>query len=484
VRRHRARWALIVAATLGVACILAVTAAALTPTDPDAAHPAYAALNLPAAWDVTTGSAEIVVAVVDSGVDPTHPDLAGSVLPGYDFVDRDADASPVDGHGTAVAGAVGSRADNGIGGVGACFRCTILPLQVMGANGVALNVYIAEAIDYAVDRGAAVVNVSLYGPSSPPRLERAIQRARTAGVLVVAAAGNEGGDAPRYPAATPGAVSVGASTIDGRRAAISNHGSWVKFAAPECAPIALLGGGSGVGCGTSVSTPLVAGIVALMRAQAPYAGAAELEASLVRASRPVRDTRYGVPDAAAALRDIGSPRPRLRPIVLGQAAVGGRLEAWSGLWIGSGVEVTYAWQRCDRAACVSIPGATDRIYTPVAADAGSRLQVTATAAQIEPATSARTTAVESRPRALARPSIAGWPRVGARLLAGPGRWSGANLDFAFQWQRCRARCTDTATGRAYRVSPRDRGFQLRVRVQASNSVGAGVAVSERTRPVP
>ena len=268
-------------AAIAVAGFLVVGAAsALVPDDPDAKHWAYEALNLPAAWDITTGSPDVVIAVVDSGVDAAHPDLEGAVLPGYDFVEGRPGATPVDGHGTGVAGAAAARAGNGIGGVGACFRCSVLPLQVVGRAGIALNVDIAEAIDYAVDHGAAVINVSLIGPNSPPELEEAISRARAAEVLVVAAAGNESKDTPQFPAAVPGTISVGAATSDGRRASFSNHGSWVRFAAPECAPVAVLGGGSGVGCGTSVSSPLVAGVVALMRTHAPYASVDDIEARL------------------------------------------------------------------------------------------------------------------------------------------------------------------------------------------------------------
>ena len=178
MRRLRTRSVAVAAATAAGACVLATAAAALTPSDPDATHPAYAALNLPAAWDMTTGAPEIVIAIVDSGVDPAHPDLAGAVLQGYDFVDDDTDPSPADGHGTGVAGTAAARANNGIGGVGACFTCSVMPLQVVGPDGIALNLDIAEAIDYAVDHGAAVVNVSLIGPNSPPGA-RARDRAST-----------------------------------------------------------------------------------------------------------------------------------------------------------------------------------------------------------------------------------------------------------------------------------------------------------------
>ena len=465
------------------ACVVAATAAALTPSDPDATHPAYAALNLPAAWDVTAGAPEIVIAIVDSGVDPAHPELAGAVGPGYDFVGDDTDASPVDGHGTGVAGTAAARAGNGLGGVGACFRCSLMPLQVVGQGGIALNINIAEAIDYAVDHGAAVVNVSLIGPNSPPDLERAITRARAAGVLVVAAAGNEATDAPRFPAAIPGATSVGASTYDGRRAGFSNHGTWVKFAAPECAPIAVLGGGGGVGCGTSMSAPLVAGIIALMRTQAPFATADDLEARLARTARAVPGTVFGVPDAAAALRLLGSPAPRLRPVILGGVAVASGLEAFSGIWVGSGLEVTYHWERCLDGSCTAIANAVSSRYTPTEDDRGHRIRVIAMTQELGAAASAQTRVIESRPRLVVRPSLDARPRVGVRMVARLGRWTGENLRFAVDWQRCKRACEDVANGRSYRVRAGDRGYRLRVLVQASNTVGYGAALSKPTRVV-
>lgn len=483
MRRLRARSvAVAITAAIG-ACAVASAAAALTPTDPDATHPAYAALNLPAAWDLTSGSPKIVIAIVDSGVDPAHAELAGAVLPGYDFVDDDTDASPVDGHGTGVAGTAAARANNGIGGVGACFRCSVMPLQVVGQGGIALNIHIAEAIDYAVDHGAAVVNVSLIGPNSPPDLERAIIRARSSGVLVVAAAGNESTDSPRFPAAIPGATSVGASTYDGRRASFSNHGSWVKFSAPECAPIAVLGGGSGVGCGTSMSAPLVSGIVGLMRTQAPFATAEEIEARLAGSARAVPGAVFGVPDAAAALRRLGSPEPRLRPIIVGGAAVSATLEAFSGIWVGSGLRVTYHWERCLDGSCTAIASALTSRYTPTEDDRGYRIRVVATAQVLGAVASAQTRAVESSPRLVSRPSLHAQPRVGVRVVARVGRWTGENLRFTVDWQRCKRTCEEIANGRSYSVRAGDRGYRLRVLVQASNSVGVGVALSKPTRVV-
>ena len=460
---------------------LAVGAQALTPSDPAAAHPAYAALNLPSGWDITSGSPNVVIAIVDSGVEAAHLDLQGAVLPGYDFVARTSQVTPFDGHGTAVASVAAARAGNGIGGVGACFRCSILPLQVVGAGGIALNTNTADAIDYAVDHGAAVVNVSLYGPNSPPDLATAVARARAAGVLVVAAAGNDASDRPAFPAGMPGALSVGASTEAGQLADFSNRGGWVRFAAPACAPIAVLGGGSGVGCGTSVSSPLISGVVALMRTQAPYATAAAIEASLAASARPVSGTLNGIPDAAAALRDLGTPGPTLQPVVFGQPATGQMLEALSGIWSGAGLGVTYQWERCGTATCTAIPGATRSTYRPEPADAGERLRVVESAS-IGTSASALTGPVESAPRVVVRPSIAGVPKIGNRLLARPGRWAGENLTLVVEWQRCAARCSSIGTGPTHRVRANERGARFRIHVRAINTVGTATAFSDRTRP--
>jgi subtilisin family serine protease len=474
-----------IAALAGVAtAVLAGAAAALVPSDPQGAHPAYAALHLPAAWDVTTGSPEVVIAVVDSGVDPSHPDLAGAVRPGYDFVDDDADAvdSARNGHGTAVAGAAAARANNGFGGVGTCFGCSVMPLRVLGADGIALNVNTAAAIDYAVDHGAAVVNASIYGERSPQVLRDAIARARAAGVLVVAAAGNEANTTPEFPAAFPETISVASATPAGERAPFTSYGDWVKFAAPECAPITTLGGGSGVGCATSVSTPLVAGIVGLLRARAPFATADDLEGALAATAHAVAGTRYGLVDAAAALVRLGQSAAALHPVVLGEPVVGEELEGFSGLWSGSGVVVGYRWERC-RDACAPIPDATTARYEPTAEDASFAIRLVLSAPGLAEAVSPATKAVGARPAFTARPSIAGRPRVGARLVARVGSWEGTSLRYAITWQRCRQGCSPAGKGATYRVRPRDRGWRLRVQVTAANDLGSATASSRLTARV-
>ena len=151
------------------------------------------------------------------------------------------------GHGTATAGIAAGRADNGLGAAGVCWRCRIMPLRVIGPDGFARWIRIANAIDYAVEHGAAVVNASIYGESIDPVVQYAIRRARAAGVLVVAAAGNEGRTLPEYPAAFPETVSVAATTEQNQLASYSSRGDWVKLAAPACMPTSQIGGGFGPG---------------------------------------------------------------------------------------------------------------------------------------------------------------------------------------------------------------------------------------------
>src|SRR5262249_25963995 len=143
-------------------------------------------IQAPQAWNLTLGRANIVVAVLDSGVDATHPDLATQLLPGYDFVFNDADPADDFGHGTAVCGTVVAAGNNGAGVAGVAFGCRVLPVKVMDATGFAFYSTIAQGIFYAVDAGARVINISIAGSSPSSTLQDAINFAWDHNVVVVA----------------------------------------------------------------------------------------------------------------------------------------------------------------------------------------------------------------------------------------------------------------------------------------------------------
>ena len=468
---------------VAVAAAIAGGAQAALPADPLTASWAYQAANLPSAWEVTSGSPGVVIAIMDSGVDATHPDLAGAVDPGWNFVDENADTTDLVGHGTAVAGIAAARS-NGLGAVGACWSCRIMPLRVLRPEGFALKATMARALDYAVAHGVAVVNMSLYGESLNGVLHDAIHRALEAGVIVVAAAGNEFSTVPEYPAAYPDTFSVAATVESGELANYSSRGEWVKFAAPACMPTTVLGGGFGVGCGTSGSTPVVAGIVALLRAHAPYASVSQIETALEQTAHAVAGVRFGSVDAFAALEALGQPPPRLEPSIEGFPGIGSTLTASSGIWSGAGIQVDYRWERCRQGGCE--PAAGGRTYVVQAVDGGAQLRVVLTAPGVGTATSVPTALVLAPPHSESRPSISGRPVAGATLKGSPGSWSGTGLAFTYSWIRCRASCWSGKTvghRLSYKLRPADRGSRIEFVVNASNELDVVRAASGLTRRI-
>ena len=182
-------------------------------------------LDLPLAWQVTSGSATSVVAVVDSGVQADNPALQGRVLAGYDFVHGDTNTTDDNGHGTAVAGIIAA----------VCPGCSILPVKVLDANGTGDWPTISAGIDWAADHGAQVINLSVGAPRALDIVGAAVAYAISKGAIVVAAAGNDGEDESFYPAMYPGVISVAGVDQTGARSTWSNFGSWVTVAAPGCA---------------------------------------------------------------------------------------------------------------------------------------------------------------------------------------------------------------------------------------------------------
>lgn len=235
------------------------------------------AINADAAHRVSTG-ARAVVAVIDSGVQGSHPDLAGSVVDGPDFIDGDGIPNDQHGHGTNVAGIIAARAGNGIGIKGAAPSAKILAIRVLDANNAGNSDQEAAGIDAAVEAGADVINLSLSAgpnvvmqllPSSS--LVRSIDRAARAGVVVVAAAGNDGVPLCAQPLLATKIICVGAVNRSQIRASYSNYAVRVDIVAPggerrpgEAIASAQLGGGYSSMAGTSQATPHVAAAAALL----------------------------------------------------------------------------------------------------------------------------------------------------------------------------------------------------------------------------
>ncbi|MEJ5945763.1 S8 family serine peptidase [Pseudokineococcus basanitobsidens] len=243
-----------------------------------------------------------VVAVVDSGVDGTHEDLAGVVLPGTDLVSsRGGDGwRDLDGHGTHVAGTVAAVVGNGRGGQGVLDDVRVLPVRVLDADGAGYTDDIAEGVVWATDHGADVVNMSLGGPGQDRVLSAAVAYAVGHGVVVVAAMGNEGltGSPVSYPAADRDVLAVTALDKDRRRAGYSSLGSHADLAAPGTAVVSTVpGNGYGWSSGTSMASPHVAAAAAALAGAVPGASAAEIADALTGTSADLgpagRDTAYG-----------------------------------------------------------------------------------------------------------------------------------------------------------------------------------------------
>lgn len=197
-------------------------------------------INTPFAWDLSQGEG-VIVAVIDTGVAYENfgkykraPDLANTAfVPGYDFVNKDTHPNDDNGHGTHVAGTIAQSTNNNLGVAGGAFKAKIMPVKVLNKSGSGTYVQVAAGIRFAADNGAKIINLSLGGPSPSQTLKDAVDYAKSKGVLVVAAAGNDGKRALGYPAAyTDSVIAVAATRIDKTKSYYSNYGPGLSLAAP------------------------------------------------------------------------------------------------------------------------------------------------------------------------------------------------------------------------------------------------------------
>lgn len=218
------------------------------------------------AWDINQGDPDVLIAVVDTGATPTHPDLQGKLVAGYDFVNHDDDPTDDHGHGTHVAGTAAAVTNNAIGIAGIGYDARIMPVKALNSVGSGSHSWVANAIIWAADHGASAINLSLGGPFTSSTLHQAVDYAWDKGVVLVAAAGNESTPNPSYPAAYEHVMGVSATTQNDERAAFSNYGTYISVAAPGVSIWSTMRSDNYQAWnGTSMASPHVAGVAALLK---------------------------------------------------------------------------------------------------------------------------------------------------------------------------------------------------------------------------
>ncbi len=285
---------------------------AMAVTDPYAGSEWHLAkIGATTAWDITQG-AGVTIAILDSGVDGSHPDLVGNLVPGYNMSGNNTDTADVCGHGTAVAGSAAARTNNAIGVAGVAGQAKIMPIRVADYNSATggCSAYlstIASGITYAADHGARLANVS-YGPlAGSSTVQSAAQYMKNKGGLVFVSAGNNGIDENITPTTT--LIAVSATDSSDAKASWSSYGSFVSIAAPGAGIWTTSKGGTYGGWnGTSFASPVAAGVAALMMSAAPSLDGAAIEqamfSSAVDLGAAGRDSYfgYGRVNADAAVR--------------------------------------------------------------------------------------------------------------------------------------------------------------------------------------
>jgi subtilisin family serine protease len=225
------------------------------------------------AWDITTGSDAMTIALLDTGVDPGHPDLQGKLLPGYNFVSENGDTSDDEGHGTFTAGLAAASTNNSIGIAGVSWNSKILPVKIFDDQGRGPSSNFAKGIYFATDNGARVISISAGVDYDTGLMADAVKYAYSKGVVMVAAAGNTPDGNPSYPAGYDQVIAVGATGRGDNYTGFSSYGSYVDVTAPGAGILSTIWEeGKHTYAwenGTSASCPLVAGVAALVLAVKP-----------------------------------------------------------------------------------------------------------------------------------------------------------------------------------------------------------------------
>jgi len=304
-------------------------------------------IEMEKAWDIEKGSPNILVGLIDTGIDFLHPDLKDNIwvnpgediqhrgifdstvfngkdddgngyvddLIGWDFVNHTNNPMDRHGHGTEVAGVIAAKSNNGIGVAGIAFGCKLVALRAFDETGLGEDVNIASAIVYAADNGIRVINMSFGDVVISPIMRDVIRYAYDKNVVLVASSGNAGGDDQHYPSNYYGVISVGATTRDDFLTYFTTYGELMDLVAPgESIATTSLGGGYREYSGTSFSAPCVSGVAALILSHNPTFSNAEVRGILVTSTDDVSGEgwthRYGAGrlNAYKALQVVYAPK--------------------------------------------------------------------------------------------------------------------------------------------------------------------------------
>ena len=329
------------------------------------------------AWRRSTGGSNLI-AVLDTGVQPTHPDLNGRVAKGYDFVNNDTNAADDNGHGTWVAGIIAANANDGYGIAGISWTDRILPVKIMNGSGTGSTADLAAGIIWAADKGADVINMSVGGFPYSQAIQDAVNHAWSKGAVLIGAAGNNARNEIFYPASYENVVSVSATQPEDEFSRWSSYGPKVDVSAPgssvlttNCTAGACPNRDWGAHTyisGTSFATPNVSGVVALIRARYPSYTPAQvvsrLQGTVDDLGYAGRDDRYGL-GRVNALRALGAS---VSPLAL---ATGDALEGNNSL-------ASAATIRLGRTTEVSIYPAGDQDWFRVRVPSAGRIDVRVT----------------------------------------------------------------------------------------------------------
>ena len=272
-------------------------------------------IGAPSAWDSSTGSG-ITVAILDTGVDGAHPDLAGQMVSGWNFYDNNSNTSDVYGHGTYVAGTVAAVSNNGAGVASVAGQSKIMPMRISDPAGYAYFSTGIQALIYATDHGARVANISYSGFAGSSSVYNAAQYMKNNGGLVTISAGNSGIDENYLPSTS--IIAVSATDYNDIKTGWSSYGSFVSMSAPGVGIYTTAMGGSyGAPSGTSFSSPIIAGVIALIMAENTALPNTQVESLLYSTAVDLGDMGrdpyygYGRVDATKAVLAAASTRPAL-----------------------------------------------------------------------------------------------------------------------------------------------------------------------------